>query len=352
LAEAARLADDDSGPATAALLGGWDKELGPRIAGSRPLDASKVQAPGVVRLPHGGIRMFYTGVGPGRPYPKWQGYILSARSPDGVSFEVEPGIRVEPDPTVSWRSRRALAPSITRLDAGRWRMYFESRGAVGEPTVIASAVSTDLLDWTVEDGIRLAASADVGGPRFMRTPDGRGRIYCFSRAHRAVVSAVTSNGLDFDWEPGVRLQGGETALESAGVTAAEVVAPARAGDPWVMVYSAWQDVPPGTVVPPHPSSDPAFEAGGGAQDFAAASIAADLAGYRSRIFAATSPDGLEWERAGLLVEGGGPGAEGIDAVHAEDMCLAPLGDGRWRMYYAACDAAGRWTVASAVTDSD
>ena len=245
MTDVAGLAGDRSMSVTAALLGGWHKELGPRLAGSRPLDASKVQAPGVARLPDGGIRMFYTGVGPGRPYPKWQGYILSARSRDGVSFEVEPGIRVEPDPTVPWRSRRALAPSVTRLDDGRWRMYFESRGPVGEPTVIASALSDDLFEWTVEDGIRLAASADVGGPRFVWLPDGRGRIYCFSRAHRAVVSAVTSDGIEFEWEPGVRLQGGETDLESAGVTAAHVVAPSGAGEPWVMVYSAWQDVPPG-----------------------------------------------------------------------------------------------------------
>ena len=363
MTDAAGLAGDASMPATTTILGRWRTEAGPRIAGSRPLDASKVQAPGVARLPGGGIRLFYTGVGPGRPYPKWQGYILSARSADGVSFEVEPGIRVEPDPTVPWRSRRALAPSVTRLDDGRWRMYFESRGPVGESTVIASAVSDDLFDWTVEDGIRLAASADVGGPRFVRLPDtasggmsgarGRGRIYCFSRAHRAVVSAVTGDGLAFAWEPGVRLQGGATDLESAGVTAAEVVAPSAPGDPWVMVYSAWQDVPPGTVVPPHPSSDPSFEArntGAAVPDFAAASIAADLAGYRSRIFAATSADGLTWERAGLLIEGGGPGSPGLDAVHAEDMCLTPLDDGGWRMYYAACDAAGRWTVASAITD--
>lgn len=332
------------------LLGRWRKEPGARVEGSRPLDASKVQAPGVVRLPTGGFRLFYTGVGPGKPYPKWQGYILSAVSVDGVAFTVEPGIRVGPDPTVPWRSRRALAPTVTRLADGRWRMYFEARGPVDQATVIASAVSADLLDWTVEDGIRLAASADVGGPRFLELPDGRGRIYCFSRAHRAVVSAVTHDGLAFEWEQGVRLQGGETELESAGVTAAEVVAPATPGDPWVMVYSAWEDVPAGTVVPPHPSSDPSFEASDGAADFAAASIAADMAGYRSRIFAATSTDGLAWSRAGLLVAGDGPRGTDIDAVHAEDMSLVRLDDGRYRMYYAAMDAAGRWTVASAVSE--
>ena len=336
------------------LLGRWRKEPGPRIAGSRPLDSSKVQAPGVVRLPTGGYRLFYTGVGPGKPYPKWQGYILSAVSRDGLAFTVEPGIRVEPDPMVPWRSRRALAPTVTRLQDGRWRMYYESRGTVDQPTVIASAVSSDLLDWDVEDGIRLAGASDVGGPRYLALRGGRGRISCFSRADRAVVSAITADGLTFEWEPGVRLQGGESELESSGVTAAEVIAPAGAGEPWVMVYSAWQDVPAGTVVPPHPSSDPSFEADGadadGGRDFAAASIAADMAGYRSRIFAATSADGLHWQRAGLLIEGDGPGGADIDAIHAEDMSLVRLEDGRYRMYYAAMDADGRWTVASAISE--
>lgn len=337
---------------TQVLLGRWRTEDGPRIAGSRPIDASKVQAPGVVPLPGGGFRLFYTGVGPGRPDPAWQGYILSAISTDGVSFAAEPGIRVGPEAGIPWRSRRTLAPSVSRLSDGRWRMYFESRGTVDAPTVIASAVSADLLDWAVEDGVRLTGptGSDVGGPRFLPLPDGRGRIYCFSRSDRAIVSAVTTDGLTFAWEPGIRLQAGaaaRSALESAGVTAAEVVAPILPGDPWVMVYSAWQDVPPGTIVPPHPSSDPEFEARGG--DFAAASIAADLAGFRSRIFAATSADGLTFERAGLLIEGAGFDGIGIDAVHAEDMCLARLDDGRWRMYYAACGTDGRWTVASAIT---
>ena len=117
-----------------------------------------------------------------------------------------------------------------------------------------------------------------------------------------------------------------------------------------MLYSAWQDVPPGTVVPPHPSDSPAAEASGGSENFAAASIAVDMAGYRSRIFLAYSADGLAWERGGLALEGGGYGVDGIDAVHAEDMSLTKLDDGRYRMYYAACDSSGNWRIASAVTE--
>lgn len=309
---------------------------------------SKVQAPGVVRLVDGRWRLFYTAVGPARPYPRCQGYILSAVSADGLDFTPEEGIRVAPDPSVPWMSRRVLAPTVTRLPDGRWRMYLEARGTADRPTVIASAVSEDLLAWTMEPGRRLERASDVGGPRYVSLPDGRGRIYCFSRADRAVVSAITEDGLRFTWETGFRIRATGTGQETAGITAADVLPPSAAGEAWLMLYSAWQDVPPGTTVPPHPSSDPAL-ADREDVDFAAASIAADMAGYRSRIFAATSRDGLSWERTGLALEGAGHGQPGVGAVHAEDMVVVRLDDGRLRMYFAACDAQGAWRVASATT---
>lgn len=77
------------------------------------MDLSKVQAPGIVALPGGGYRLFYTAVGPGKPFPVCQGYILSAYSDDGVNFEVEEGIRLAPDPTIEHGSLRYLAPTVT-----------------------------------------------------------------------------------------------------------------------------------------------------------------------------------------------------------------------------------------------
>ena len=327
----------------------WRNEPGWRVAGSRPLDASKVQAPGIVRLPDGRFRLFYTAVGPARPYPRCQGYILSAISSDGLDFTPEEGIRLAPRPEVLWFSRRAVAATVTALPDGRWRMYTEARGTADRPTVIASAISSDLFSWEHEEGIRLQRAQDVGGPRIVPLGDGRGRIYCFSRADRSVVSAITSDGLAFEWEPGLRYTSGQSDLESAGITAADVIPPSQPGGEWTMLYSAWQDVPPGTVVPPHPSSDAAL-ADRDDVDFAAASIAADMAGYRSRIYTATSPDGLTWRRYGLALEGDGYGGRDVGAVHAEDMSVIRLDDGRFRMYYAACDAQGVWRVASAVSE--
>eukprot|EP01052_Picozoa_sp_SAG31_P022247 SAG31_NODE_1760_length_7322_cov_2.480011_6_plen_127_part_00 len=97
--------------------------------------------------------------------------------------------------------------------------------------------------------------------------------------------------------------------------------------------------------------------------FAELSIASDLDGFRSRIFVAsqlqstgdnvapqfaTQPTEAH-ARGECIVEGGGYGSDDIDAVHAEDMCWVRLPDDRVRMYYASCDSAGLWQIASAVT---
>ena len=74
-----------------------------------------------------------------------------------------------------------------------------------------------------------------------------------------------------------------------------------------------------------------------------------MSGYRSRILVATSGDGEHWERGPVVVEGDGYGGHDIDAVHAEDMSIIALEDGRYRMCYAACDAHGVWRIASAIS---
>ena len=332
----------------------WRKERGARVQGARPLDELKVQAPCVARVPDGGYRLFYTAIGPAKPYATCQGYILSAFSNDGMQFDPEPGIRVAPQPAAPYMSLRVLAPTVARCSDGRWRMYFESRGSADRPTVICSAVSDDMLHWTHEDGIRLQGYDGVGGPRFLSLPDDRGRIYCsasdaFNHEDRrkGIVSAVSSDGLNFAFEAGCRLRDRQTQYDSAGITAAEVVPLHDNDDRWTMFFSAWQDVPAGTEVPLHPCHDPDAA---NSEDFAAKSIATDIAGYRSRIFMAHSHDGLVWERAGCAIEGGGYSSDELDAVHSEDMSLIEIEDGQYRMYYAACDRNGNWRIASARTE--
>ena len=339
----------------------WRKEAGPRIEGSRTLDSSKLLGPCITHNPSGGYRLFYTAVGPAKPFPACQGYILSAVSEDGLVFRKEPGIRLVPQPALPHMSLRVLVPSVTPYREDGWRMYFESRGKADQPTVICSAVSSDMLHWELEEGIRLQSLGGLGGPRYLPLPDGHGRLYCCrseygpggrtagERISQGVVSALTSDGLHFEFEPGYRLRDNQLDDDAMGITAAEVIPPEVEGDEWTMVYSSWQDVPPGTVVPPHPSYDADAVESGRSEDFAAASIKTDMAGYRSRIFVAQSPDGLVWDKGECIIEGGGYDAEGLDAVHAEDMSLIKISEGTYRMYYASCDRHGNWRIASAVT---
>ena len=345
----------------------WQREPGARLPGSRSLDQWKVQAPCIVRVPAGGYRLFYTGIGPAKPYATCQGYILSAFSRDGLQFDTEPGIRVSPQPSLPHMALRVLAPTVTRFVDGNWRMYFESRGSADRPTVICSALSADMLSWEHEGGIRLQGFDGVGGPRHLLLSNDHSRLYCFassafaprqnapSRSERRlsqnVISAVSPDGLTFEMEPGYRLRDKQAGYDTAGITAAEVLPPQDTGDLWTMFFSAWQDIPAGTTAPLHPSDDPEATTNGRSEDFAAASIASDMAGYRSRIFVAHSVDGLRWERAGCVIDGRGYGGDGLDAVHAEDMSLVELDDGEYRIYYAACDKSGKWCIASAVTTS-
>jgi hypothetical protein len=338
----------------------WRKEAGPRLQGSRALDSSKLQAPCIVSIPGGGFRLFYTAVGPAKPYSDCQGYILSAVSDDGLLFRTEPGIRVAPRPDVPHLSLRLIGATVTPCAGGRWRMYFEARGPADLPTVICSATSTDMLHWHHEAGIRLRGTGGVGGPRCLTLPDGRVRLYCIAAEavpggatktacrSQSVVSAISADGLAFEFEPGYRLRDKQSEYDAVGITAAEVIPPLAAGDDWAMFFSAWQDVQPGATAPTHPSQDPNAVANGRSADFAAASIASDMSGYRSRIFVARSADGLCWDRPECVIEGAGYGGEGLDAVHAEDMSLVGIGPGMYRMYYAACDRDGNWRIASAV----
>lgn len=338
----------------------WRKEDGPRLEGSRELDSDKLQSPCIIAVPTGGYRLFYTAVGPAKPFPNCQGYILSAISEDGVTFEKEAGIRLAPQPQIPHMSLRVISPSITVCSDGRWRMYFESRGPASVPTVICSAISSDMLHWELEEGIRLQTIGGAGGVRCVALPDGRIRIYCFesvygpggpaggTRISQRIVSAITYDGLRFEMESGVRVPDRQFEYDSAGITTGEVIPPKTADGLWTMLISAWQAPAAGVEVPLHPAADVEAIANGRSADFAAASIASDMSGFRSRIFVSQSTDGLTWGPLKIAIEGSGYGGYGLDAVHAEDMSVIRIAPDQYRMYYAACDARGRWCIASAI----
>ena len=111
----------------------------------------------------------------------------------------------------------------------------------------------------MEPGIRLELKEDCNGPRYVALPGiGAGRLYVCnadlsgdpgSGSRARVVSAITSNGLDFTVEAGHDLRTKNPAHDGCGLTAAEPVPPASNGGLWRMYFSAWQDLPLGNVPP-------------------------------------------------------------------------------------------------------
>ena len=330
------------------ILGQWRKEPGARVEGSRALDMGKVQAPCVVRAPEGGYRLFYTAVGPGKPFADCQGYILSAVSVDGLRFVPEAGIRIAPSPASPRFSLRALAPSVIERPGGGWRMYFEARGPADRPTLIWAAQSDDQIHWRLE-GSCLEADRNLGAPRASVPANGGVRLLVFRKDDEgtAVVAATSADGLTFKVQPGVLMRDGSGALDAAGITAAEIIA----GDPAVMVYSGWQDRP-GDARRRRctPASMPRRSRGVQARTLRPHRLRQTCRGTGRASFLRHRRMAVDGPGATFVIEGDGYGGVELDAVHAEDMSVIALGDGRYRMYYAACDAHGVWRIASAISD--
>jgi len=298
----------------------WVKDPKIAIDLDSPLDDRKILTPNVVKLPSGGYRMYYTGLGSGRSGEEAEGYILSAFSEDASSWVKEPGIRV--DVHEPYAARRTLCPDVVPLPDGCWRMYFEAGGTVG-PNKVLSAVSDDGLQWEPEPGIRFGNGEwAYGSPRCLYVEDSgrtRFRLYCHHYsfpmesgldAQNHIVSAISDDGLKFEPEPGVRIPQ-ETEYEAYAVYAPEILL--LEGGTYRMYYPGWSEAP-------------------------------DMHG---RIFSAVSEDGLNWTKdEGIRVDIGGP----HDQTHCSEPCVIDLPDGRYRMFYEACDADRRWRILSATAE--
>ncbi len=113
----------------------------------------------------------------------------------------------------------AADPDVIVLPDGRWRMYYSSGLVLDEENnnsapAILSAISTDGMNFVQEPGVRqhrCSASAS------MVLASGQIRLYCHTREvfwetnteanpSAYIVSYISDDGLVFDKEPGVRLQ--------------------------------------------------------------------------------------------------------------------------------------------------
>ena len=293
--------------------GRWSKDPHIAIDLDHPLDSERILTPNVIHLPAGGYRMYYTGLGLDRRDRDALGYILSAVSEDAVTWDKDPGVRVDLFPPHA--SARTLCPDVIPLAEGGFRMYFEARSP-DRPTVILSARSVDGLDWTPEPGVRFGDDTwSYGTPRCLYIEAGY-RLY-FHRytfplrpglgSGNHIISAVSSDGLAFEEEDGVRIAQ-ETDRETYSVYAPEVI---RLGDgSYRMYYSGWSEA------------------------------------IRGGVFTATSSDGLLWRKDPRpCIELGGV----WDSSMVSEPCVIDLDDGRSRLFYEACDATENYRILSATS---
>lgn len=197
------------------------------LAGGRPEPvaveaAGLVVDPDVVALPEGGYRLYFIAqpreLDPGHGL---RNTVSSARSPDGRTWTVEPGARLEGE---------LVDPEVVALPDGAWRLY-----ATRAPNEVISATSADGLRFTPEPGPRLG-----GGGVTCTVPDEAGwRVYFHDAGG---VSVARGDGLRYG--PPERL------LTPAQVPAASgygrwrgVESPAvlHHDGAWWMVFSAYDE---------------------------------------------------------------------------------------------------------------
>ena len=176
-------------------------EVGARLADGAGM-------PRIVGGPVGGYRLFFTS-GNG---------IKSATSADGLTFGIEAGFRISGEQAGFTDAAGALQAlsggSMVNLPDGRYRMYFSDLPRPGDTPGghrVKSAVSSDMLTWEVEPGVRIGPGADTlmesaEHPFALPHPDGGVTLYYgkFSTATPGLVEGLyfstSTDGLTFGTE--------------------------------------------------------------------------------------------------------------------------------------------------------
>jgi len=122
----------------------WTRESGVRLGPVCTRSEKRVLAPDIVRLPDGSGRMYAEGRN-----DYGSDVIISARSADGIDWIPESGLRiVDPTGKISFGT-----PHCVELSEGGWRMYCHALSS--DAYHIISAYSDDGLSWLIEPGVRI-----------------------------------------------------------------------------------------------------------------------------------------------------------------------------------------------------
>ena len=170
-----------------------------------------------------------------RMYGEYYGSIKSYISTDGLNWEIEEGTRLE----------NAAFPYVMKIPDGRWRMFFvpSSRGVIQDHFL--SAISDDGLNFEVEEGHRYDATTDyeanIQSPRVIKMDDGSYRMYYTAitgtgaEETARILSAKSDDGFNFVHEEGVRIDPTEPLLVGLRVAHAW---PVRTPDGHIQLFFA------------------------------------------------------------------------------------------------------------------
>ena len=238
---------------------------------------------------------------------RWIPRILKATSSDGLNWQdsLTPAITAGSN---SLNFSQTRAPFL--VDFGTfWRMYFTARGSDSVLRIL-SAISKNRKEWKVEDGARIAPElfplnlcedravtiTGVSDPSVIQLDDGRLRMYFalikYSEWHQDIRSAVSTNGIDWKIEDGIRIQTGPKGY----IHVANNPCVIRQKNGWRMYFRG-----------------------------------ADLLPLWNNIFTAFSKDSLHWNVERMALQFRRWNRYERHAVAFP--FVVPLPDGRYRMYY-------------------
>jgi len=175
-------------------------------AGSRLPDGSGM--PRIMGDPVGGYRLFFIS-GDG---------IKSALSADGLTFAEEAGFRISKEQAGFLDATGTLqalsGATVVAVPTGGYRMYFSDLPRPGEPPGghrVKSAVSPDMVNWTMEAGVRMGPGAELltdsaEHPFALPHPDGQVTLYwgkfgpSATGAAEGLYQSTSADGLTFATE--------------------------------------------------------------------------------------------------------------------------------------------------------
>jgi hypothetical protein len=192
-------------------------------------DGSRIQPtlPRVLALSNGLLRAYF-GCGNGTTGCSGPnaGIVSAVSNDQGLTWTMESGVRIPLSATGQTQSQVFLSGlSVVPTRDGRWRGYFSTQIPMLTPTtpaVAMSATSTDLLNWTLDAGVRIGTGAALSGiplhAKAIANSDGSITLFYWrpqAMGGGAMYTSTSADGLIFTTE---------TLLESLGV----------AGDPDVV----------------------------------------------------------------------------------------------------------------------